>query len=113
MRNFLNEIERGSLELAWEPRGDWKDNSEKVEEICKDLDLIHVVDIMRRDPVSDSGIAYVRLHGLNPNEYDYSDDELEELADKLRKLRDSHRRVYCLFNNYEMFSNARKLRSII
>ncbi len=117
MRALLNKIERNGLELAWEPRGNWKENTARIKEICEDLNLIHIVDIMRRNPVSDHKIAYIRLHGLNPDEYeydyDYSRDELKELADKLRKLADNHKQVYCMFNNYEMFSNAKELKSIL
>ncbi len=110
MRELLSTIDRGKLELAWEPRGEWKDQSDRVKEICDDLNLIHVVDVMRRDPVSDHPIAYVRLHGLNPQEYnynyDYSRKELANLAKKLQNLRETHTCVYCMFNNYEMFDNA-------
>lgn len=117
MRELLSEIERGDIELAWEPRGDWKENMDKVEDICDDLDLIHVVDLMRREPVSDHETAYVRLHGLNEDEYDYdydySEEELEELAERLEKLSKSHETVYCMFNNYEMFDNAQKLVEIL
>jgi len=66
MRELLGRIDRSSIELAWEPRGDWKKNPDRVREICEDLDLVHIVDIMRRAPVSSHDIAYVRLHGLNP-----------------------------------------------
>lgn len=117
MRELLDEIDRGDLEIGWEPRGDWKENPDKVKEICDDLDLIHIVDLMRREPVSEHPIAYVRLHGLNPREYDYdydySDEELEELAGKLEDLAESHDVVYCMFNNYEMYDNAQRLVEIL
>lgn len=117
MRELLSSVDRGDLELAWEPRGDWKENPEKVRGICDDLDLIHIADLMRRDPVSDHPIAYIRLHGLNEDEYnydyDYSGEELEELADKLRELADEHEIVYCMFNNYEMYENAQSLMEIL
>lgn len=117
MREMLNEIGRGDIDLAWEPRGDWKGNPEKVSEICDDLNLIHIADLMRREPVSDHEVAYVRLHGLNPKEYDYnydySDEELRELAEKLHELAKDHDKVYCMFNNYEMFDNAQKLRDLL
>lgn len=113
MVEFFDEIERRDFEIAWEPRGDWKDNPDEVEDLCDDLDLIHVVDIMRRESKSDHEFAYVRLHGLNPGEhdydYDYSDEELSELATKLRRLSEGHEKVYCMFNNYEMYDNARSL----
>lgn len=117
MRQLFSEINRGDLELAWEPRGDWKENPDKIKEICNDIDLIHIVDLMRREPVSDHPTSYIRLHGLNPSEYnydyDYSNEELEELAEKLQDLVESHETVYCMFNNYEMYDNAQKLTEIL
>lgn len=117
MREFLTSIDRDDIELAWEPRGDWKENLGSIKEICTDFNLIHIVDLMRRDPVSDHEVAYVRLHGLNEDEYnydyDYSEEELEDLAKKLRKLSKNHERVYCMFNNYEMFDNAQKLKEML
>lgn len=113
MRELLTRIDRGGLALAWEPRGSWLDQLDRVEGICADLDLIHVTDIMREEPRSTHDFAYIRLHGLNDDpydyDYDYSDDELADLADRLRSLADRHERVYCLFNNFEMYRNAAKL----
>lgn len=117
MRELLNEIERGDIQLAWEPRGDWKQQPDRVQRICDDLDLVHVVDLMRREPVSAHPTAYVRLHGLNEDEYDYdydySDGELEELAGRLERLAGEHDRVYCMFNNFEMYDNARTLMDLL
>lgn len=115
--NLLSEIDRDGIQIAWEPRGDWKENMERVEEICDDFNLIPVTDPMRREPVSDHGISYFRLHGLNENEYDYdydySERELEELAEKLEGLSEKRDEVYCMLNNYEMFKNASKLIEIL
>jgi hypothetical protein len=113
VRRFFEKIDRGGLEPAWEPRGDWNENPEKIESICKDLGLIHIVDLMRREPLSDHPTAYTRLHGLNRKEYDYrydySDSELEQLAEKLTGLAQRHKTVYCMFNNDNMFANAQTL----
>ncbi|MFW6196191.1 MAG: DUF72 domain-containing protein [Thermoplasmatota archaeon] len=115
MKQLFSRIEYDDFTIAWEPRGNWKDNQDKVKEICDDLGLIHVVDIMRREPVSNDDTAYIRLHGLNEDEYDYnydySDEELKTLANKLEKLSNSHEKVYCMFNNYEMYENADTLRN--
>ncbi len=117
IRRFFQKVEKNDLTIGWEPRGDWKENPGKVKEICDDYELIHIVDVMRREPVSDHPVAYVRLHGLNPDEYDYAYDysyeELNELAEKLEKLSEDHRKIYCMFNNYEMFKNANRLREIL
>lgn len=117
LRRFFTKIDRGGLDLAWEPRGDWNDDPEKIKELCDSLNLIHTVDLMRREPVSAHKTAYIRLHGLNKCEYDYdydySDDELKKLAEKLKKLKKNHQTVYCMFNNYEMYKNAARLREIL
>lgn len=42
MRSFFDSIERGELQLLWEPRGDWPDSL--VSELCHELNLIHAVD---------------------------------------------------------------------
>jgi uncharacterized protein YecE (DUF72 family) len=116
-RRFFERIDRGGLDPAWEPRGDWNEHPEKIEALCRDLGLIHVVDLMRREPLSDQRIAYIRLHGLNRKEYDYrydySDSELEELAEKLTRLGRRHDTVYCMFNNDNMFANAHTLMTLL
>jgi uncharacterized protein YecE (DUF72 family) len=68
------------------------------------------------DAVTNNRLAYMRCHGRNERgymsgrtvaerfDYDYSDDELEEIADRARTLADDADEVYVLFNN-----NAREL----
>ncbi|MFB6119776.1 MAG: DUF72 domain-containing protein [Halobacteriaceae archaeon] len=115
MRDLLGSIERGDLTLAWEPRGDWKATLDRVADLCADLDLVHVTDLLRRYPVTD-GPAYVRLHGLNEDPYDYAydydDAELARLADRLDALADGDR-AFCMFNNDAMYENAQRLRETI
>lgn len=117
MRELFGRLDRDGLTVAWEPRGDWPAHRDRIEAICGDLDLVHVVDLLREKPVTTSGVAYTRLHGLNADrsdyDYDYSADELAELASRLLALADDHDRVYCLFNNYEMYTNALDLASIL
>ncbi|MEF8833214.1 MAG: DUF72 domain-containing protein, partial [Candidatus Thermoplasmatota archaeon] len=117
MKELLRNIDRNDLDIAWEPRGDWKENREKVKEICDDFNLIQVVDLLREEPLSNHEVAYTRLHGLNKErydyDYDYSDEELETLAERLRELSEKHDKVYCMFNNYEMFKNAKRLEEIL
>lgn len=114
---FFKKINRDDLNIAWEPRGDWNDHQSEIKKICNDLNIIHIVDIMRRKPVSNHEICYIRLHGLNENEYnynyEYSDQEIQKLAEKLKELDKTHEETYCLFNNFEMYKNADQLRKII
>jgi uncharacterized protein YecE (DUF72 family) len=117
MRKFLGKIDRGDLAIAWEPRGDWKEHPDEIKKLCDELDLIHVVDLMRREPVSRHPIAYIRLHGLNPREYDYNYDystaELRKLAEKARALAKKHQEVYVMFNNFAMYQDALDLVKIL
>lgn len=117
MHKFLGKIDRGKLALAWEPRGDWKEHPDEIAELCEELELVHVVDLMRREPVSKHSIAYIRLHGLNPREYDYnyrySLTELKQLAKKAKALAKKHREAYIMFNNYFLYDNARQLMKIL
>jgi uncharacterized protein YecE (DUF72 family) len=117
MRKFFSKIDRGKLVLAWEPRGNWKEHPDEIAKLCEELELVHVVDLMRREPVSKHSIAYIRLHGLNPREYDYNYkyplSELKQLATKAKALAKKHREVYIMFNNYFMYDNARQLMKIL
>lgn len=110
IRDLLGSVERDGVSIAWEPRGTWKDDRERVESVCADLDLIHVVDPMRDEPVGVHDDAYLRLHGLNEDpydyDYDYTSEELDELTSIVRDLDEEHDSVYCLFNNEAKFENA-------
>ncbi|MEM2874411.1 MAG: DUF72 domain-containing protein [Candidatus Hadarchaeales archaeon] len=117
MREFLSSVERQDLVLAWEPRGDWNDHPDEIKKVCDELDLAHVVDLMRRDPLSEHPVAYIRLHGLNPREHDYnyrySDNEIMALARKARALAAERREVYVMFNNVYMYESAEKLEKVL
>lgn len=103
--------------IVWEPRGDWNEHPDALKAIFRDYGIVHAADILRRRPLSPpepassqnaspsgggSGLAYVRLHGLNTREYNYrytySREELKRLADALREIEENCGTVYCLFN---------------
>jgi uncharacterized protein YecE (DUF72 family) len=71
--------------------------------ICRQLDLIHCVDPFQRRSVWGEP-AYFHLHGKGGYHYRYSDAELGELLALCR----GRRSAYVLFNNTEMFSDARR-----
>ena len=87
---FLKMIDRDRLVVAWEPRGDWDENPEKVRRICERLELVHAVDPLRRSPAKTSDLGYFRLHGLGGKEinyaYDYRDEDLARLSLELSSL---------------------------
>jgi len=101
LATFFEEAERGGLAFAWEPRGDWSDA--EVSALCRRLGLIHCVDPFQRLPVWGEP-AYFRLHGRGGYRYKYSEAELR----RLRLLVDPHEESYVLFNNTEMFEDARR-----
>jgi uncharacterized protein YecE (DUF72 family) len=85
--------------------------------VCVDAPLAEHVPIMPPiDAVTNRHLAYMRCHGRNEKgymsgrsvaerfDYDYPDEELEEIADRSRALADDADEVHVLFNN-----NAREL----
>jgi len=117
MEKFLTTVRTGNLKICWEPRGDWNQNPDRIRQTCSKLDLVHVVDIMRREPVTENEISYVRLHGLNPREFDYnykySDTELLSLKNKLSGIEDMSRKTYVFFNNTNMANDAKRFKQIL
>jgi uncharacterized protein YecE (DUF72 family) len=117
MENFLATVETNNLSICWEPRGDWNKNPDRISRTCSKLNLIHVVDIMRRKPAIENEISYIRLHGLNSREFDYnykySDTELRLLKDKLSDIEEKSRKTYVFFNNTNMANDAKRFREIL
>ena len=99
MRSLLPAIDRGNLQLLWEPRGGWPEDL--VLEICEELDLVHVVDPFIAQSVTPH-FRYFRLHGRTGYRYVYEDFELEELREMA--LHDGP--SYVLFNNIAMRDDA-------
>jgi uncharacterized protein YecE (DUF72 family) len=117
MENFLTTVKTKNLAICWEPRGDWNANPDRIKQTCSKLGLIHVVDIMRREPTTENEISYVRLHGLNPREFDYnyrySDTELLSLKNKLSVIEKKSRKTYVFFNNTNMSNDAKRFKQLL
>jgi uncharacterized protein YecE (DUF72 family) len=107
MRAFFAAIERGRLELLWEPRGDWP--AALVRELCDELRLVHVVDPFDARTVTPSKI-YFRLHGRRGWRYQYEEDELRELLTMLPRT--GRRAAYVFFNNVRMSEDAARLQQL-
>jgi uncharacterized protein YecE (DUF72 family) len=99
LRKFFGRIDRGNLNLCWEPRGDW--DGAVVSSICTDLDLSHVVDPFVGKTVTPDK-TYFRLHGRGGWRYKYEDDELAELAATVA----ASKGAYVFFNNSKMTEDA-------
>jgi len=104
MIEFFSSIEREFI-FAFEPRG-WK--KENVLSVCRELDLIHVVDPFLSDPLY-GDIFYFRLHGFD-YKHKYTDKELQRLSEKCREL---GKGGYVMFNNVHMFDDAVRFRKLV
>lgn len=100
LRRFFGEIDRHKVIMAWEPRGDWR--RETVADLCKELDLLPVVDPFATPP-HPGPLAYFRLHGKTGYRYRYTEKDLADLAGMVRDREE----VYVLFNNMSMWEDAR------
>ena len=118
VRRFIGQIERGGTKLAWEPRGNWKEYPNEVKRLCNQLDLIHVVDVLKSAPAAETETCYFRLHGLGPREvnygYRYSLQDLKRLRERtLDALTRGAKEVFVLFNNRSMLDDAKALSSLM
>ena len=103
MRDFFGSIERDTLKLAWEPRGHWE--PEEAGRICRELDLLHVVDPFNCREKSGS-VIYWRLNGTGGYRHRYTDQELSKLVTVLRKSK--KKKAYVLFNNINMWEDSQR-----
>lgn len=94
--NFFSTIEKDFI-YGWEPRGKWRD--ETIKKICRDLDLIHVVDPFLSKKLHGS-VSYFRLHGKGSYRYRFTDDDFIYLR---RITREGD---YVMFNNVHMWEDA-------
>jgi len=99
---FFSHIDRGDFQLVWEPRGTWQ--PEEIEQLCRDLELIHGVDPFKAEPTY-GRIRYFRLHGKGGYYYNYTDSDLKHL---LLCVQSDSRETYCLFNNAGMLVDAQR-----
>jgi uncharacterized protein YecE (DUF72 family) len=104
MRHFFTAIERRELKLLWEPRGNWPDSL--VLSLCKELDLVHVVDPFLSHSVTPDFI-YFRLHGGKGFKQIFTSEELLGIARLIPAVKPS----YVMFNNINMLEDAGKFQS--
>ncbi len=106
LRTFFCRIKRRDYLLVWEPRGDWPE--QEIEDLCRELDLIHGVDPFRDRQLAGS-IRYFRLHGKGGFRYRYTDQELAWLKDQI----DPTTITYLMFNNLSMAEDAHRLQELV
>jgi uncharacterized protein YecE (DUF72 family) len=105
MRRFFEHIVRPGARLLWEPRGAaWVIERELARSICRDLDLVHVIDPFVTELESGPEV-YWRLHGIGNARHSYDDSQLAQLR---RMLTDAGPRgtAYVLFNNLPRIGDA-------
>ena len=102
LRTFVASVDRPpDLRLLWEPRGEWP--RPLLVELCRDLDLVHVVDPMQTETVTPEQ-TYYRLHGTSGARHVHTDEELH----RLRDLVDGRASAYVLFNNLPRVGDAER-----
>lgn len=106
MRALLSSVPRPEGALMWEPRGDWPDAL--LAELCRELDLVHVVDPMQRETVTPER-TYYRLHGTTGMRHVHTDEELRGLRDRVS----DRPRAQVLFNNLARARDAERFQRLL
>lgn len=104
---FFERIERPRARLLWEPRGpEWVAQRSLAVALCRDLDLVHVVDPFITPPELRHPV-YWRLHGIGAARHSYSAKELRELKRMLEAARPAGT-AYVMFNNLPRVGDAKR-----
>jgi uncharacterized protein YecE (DUF72 family) len=106
LREFVPNVDRADMRLLWEPRGEWPDSL--IVELCRELDLVHVVDPMQRETVTPER-TYYRLHGTTGSRHVHTDDELRRLRDQV----DGRSSPYVMFNNLPRVRDAERFLELL
>lgn len=108
IKNFLERVKTKEFLIFWEIRGKWSD--ETIKDICEEFEIYQCVDPTIRKPITQK-YYYFRLHGGLGYRHTYTQEELEKLADEIRKLNGEE--IYVFFNNINMFNDAQKFQALI
>lgn len=106
LEKFFSTVERGGLNFAWEPRGDW--DAKLIKSLCENLGLWHAVDPFSKQTVT-TDKCYYRMHGRTGFRYKYEEEELAELA----ALLPQDETAYVFFNNRYMLEDALLFKDIV
>jgi len=83
-KDFFSAIDSKGVGLAWEIRSPM---TEKTVHLLHDFNIVHSVDLSRDEPAVDSDVIYTRLFGKGKhNIYQFTDEELEEIDQKIVKI---------------------------
>jgi uncharacterized protein YecE (DUF72 family) len=103
MKHFFGKIKALPFVYIWEPRGQWK--RDEVERVCRELEIIPCLDPFGGDSIR-GDLLYLRLHGKTDYRYTYSEAEMKELI----RLGEHYLEAYMVFNNINMYEDARRLK---
>ena len=107
MQRFFEKIDRPSARLLWEPRGAaWVKNRALALTLCRDLDLVHVVDPFVTEPEPNHAV-YWRLHGIGSARHSYTPVQLQQLREMLGRV-DAAAPAYVMFNNLPRVGDAKR-----
>ena len=107
MRRFFERIERPAARLLWEPRGAaWVKKRDLALSLCRDLDLVHVVDPFVTEPEPGHPV-YWRLHGIGGPRHSYTDGQLGQLRGILQRTAGPDP-SYVMFNNLPRVGDAKR-----
>jgi uncharacterized protein YecE (DUF72 family) len=106
LRRFFERAKRGKFLFGWEPRGPWEPAT--ISALCRELDLVHVVDPLVATPLSTGNLRYFRMHGIGGRSHRYTDEELRKLQNACR----GSSSAYCFFNNIGMARDAQRFATI-
>ncbi len=115
--DFFKSIESKNLTLGLELRGAWsrEENRELLLKIFSSVNLIHVVDPIKRPPCRLTEIMYFRLHGIGPHDvnyrYEYTDSDLDKLLRICVETLRTSSKIYVMFNNIHMTRDALRFAS--
>lgn len=101
MRRFFKSVERHGFRFLWEPRGPWP--PDVVRSLCRELDLVHVVDPFVSESVTPE-LIYFRLHGITGARHVYTDDELRRLVAMVPRSGEA----YVMFNEMARDRDAQR-----
>jgi uncharacterized protein YecE (DUF72 family) len=107
LERFFERAKRGKFFMGWEPRGDW--DAQLVGKLCKNLDLVHVVDPFKSSPATTAKLRYYRLHGVTGTRHRYSNEELRQL----KEFCAGRTPTYCMFNNLAMVQDAQRFAKLL
>jgi uncharacterized protein YecE (DUF72 family) len=107
LKQFFEHAKRGKFSMGWEPRGEWP--AELVAKLCRELDLIHVVDPFKGLPAAPGIIRYYRLHGVTGARHKFTAPELKQL----KEWSTGRPPTYCVFNNIGMLADAQRFAKLV